>query len=642
MRTFIEAFQLTAQGCPEKTAFTFLHRGEEPGATITFGRLEQRARAIAAELSRTLGPGDRAVLLYPPGLDFIEAFLGCLFAGVIAVPLYPPTPSRMRQSGGRLLDAFRSASPKAILTPTNMRANVELVTTLYEGGPLLKWVHTDAVDIHLASRWRFPASVDQNTIAFLQYTSGSTGAPKGAMVTHRNLLANTHMVQEACNLNADDIIVHWLPAYHDMGLIGHSLTQLRIGISVYFMSPLDFLTRPVRWLRAITRFRGTGCAAPNFGYEFCVRRISEADKVGLDLSSWTKAMNGAEPVSMATLDRFADAFASSGFRKSSFRPVYGLAEATLIVSGTSKDPEPVGVWLDRDELAQNRVARAADEANAVCLVASGTVLRPGTVVIVNPDSRVRCTEAQVGEIWLRGEFVAAGYWRNHAATEETFGARLTDGTGPFMRTGDLGFLTGDHLVVTGRLKDLIIQRGVNYYPQDLERTAETVYGAKRAAAFSIGLGDATEERVVVVVEFDRRRRAAAPTAERRRDEPVDIRESAPSLNHGSMSNAPPQTPNSFAFFPPASMTGAFAALPATGIMSILDDTPFENEHLAISAVLDKIREELSSQHGISTYEIVLVTPGAIPLTSSGKIQRRATRDLYLAQTLPRLVIPPRS
>lgn len=568
MQTFLDALERQVACAPQKRAFTYLGDESAP-QQITYEALQTRARAIAFQLSRTLQPGDRAVLLYPAGLAFIEAYLGCLYAGVIAVPLFPPPASRVEKSARRLLSIFRSASPGAVLSLSSMR-EVEAMRGMLPQGELLRWIHTDQLTDQAATLWRRPA-ITGDSVAFLQFTSGSTGAPKGVMVTHQNLIACHEMIARAFAITAEDVFCHWLPLYHDMGLIGHTLAPIQIGAEVYFMSPLDFLHRPARWLQAMSRVRGTVAAAPNFGYELCVRRVTEEESAGLDLSPWTRALNGAEPVSDTTMRRFVARFAGNGFRASYFRPCYGLAEATLLVSGTTHDEAPRVLTVDRAQLAQHRaVASTGPDETCARLVASGTLAPPGEVYIVDPVTQHPCPAGSVGEIWLRGAHVAVGYWRNDTETEESFAAHLADGAGPFLRTGDLGFLQGEHLFVTGRLKDLIVQRGTNYYPQDLERTAEEVRGVRPgAAAFGLTLGDAEEERVVVVVELDTK----GPTA-----------------------------------------------------------PPLE----AYPRLLQEIREELALQHGAAIHHICAVPAGTIPRTSSGKVQRRATRELYETGALPLL------
>jgi acyl-CoA synthetase (AMP-forming)/AMP-acid ligase II len=592
-RTLIDVLERRAERSPDRRAFTLLQDGEEPAQSLRYGELCTRARAIAAELSRALEPGDRAALLYPSGLEFIEAYFGCLYAGVVAVPLLAPTPSQLEKAGRRLVEVFRSADPRAVLSTTTLR-RLEGAAALLPRGELLRWIYTDAVESRLAPLWRRPRALDRDSLAFLQYTSGSTGSPRGVMVTHGNLLTNNEMIRRAFDLSERDVFCHWLPMYHDMGLIGHTLAPVQAGAEVYFMSPTDFLQKPVRWLRALTRFGGTMAASPNFGYELCVRRVSEAEKAGLELSRWTKALNGAEPVVAATLRRFSAAFAGSGFRESAFRPCYGLAEATLLVSGTTADPAPVTLTFDQDAFSRHEaIAANTPDAKAVSLVASGTVAAPGEVAIVDPETGRPCEPGQVGEIWLRGEHVARGYWRSDVETEATFRARRSDGAGPFLRTGDLGVRLGDHLVVTGRLKDLIIQRGTNYYPQDLERVAEEIPGVRPAGAavFGLRLGDAMEERVVAVVEVERRSRHVEPAVERReRADPLA---------------------------PPAS-----------------DPAPAAPPDL--TAMMTHVREELLVQHGVAVYDVCVVPAGAIPRTSSGKLRRRATRELYLSGELPAL------
>jgi acyl-CoA synthetase (AMP-forming)/AMP-acid ligase II len=615
MSTYVDVLHARAESQPERPALTFLIGGDDANTTsLTYAAMLDRVKAIAVELSKNASPGDRAILLYPPGVEFYEAFLGCLFAGVIAVPMFPPTPSRLREAAPRLIEMFRSSAPRVVMTPSVLRSHAELLTMHYDQQELLRWVHNDTVDQRQSFRWRRPDGLDASSIAFLQYTSGSTGKPKGAMVTHGNLLANSKMILKAFELDEKDTVVHWLPAYHDMGLIGCGLAPLSGGGHIVFMSPWDFLTRPIRWLKAITRYRGTANAAPNFAFDLCVRRVSDADKATLDLSSWRAAMNGSEPINAGTLQRFADAFGGCGFKVSSYRPCYGLAEATLLVAGTAAGPEAAKIYVDREELAKNHVVPCSpDHPTAACLVASGRVVEEGTVVIVDPTTSQPLPESEVGEIWIRGPFVAMGYWRDHETTEETFRARLADGTGPFLRTGDLGFLRGDKLVVTGRIKDLIIWHGVNYYPQDIEATAEEVHGVRRGrtAAFGVPVGD--EERVVIIVEFDRRHA--------QRTEPVPA-ERERRWNH---------------------------EIP-TGIMMIPSEAPpsvrgEETQPPPTSVLVNAIKEAVGGHHGLPVHDVVLVPPGAIPRTSSGKTKRRATRELYLKgelSTVASLLPPPPS
>ena len=504
--TYADIVQARALSTPDALAYAFLRDGEVVSRTITYGELDTRARAIAVELATTMSPGDRAMLLYPAGIDFIEAFIGCLYAGVIAVPMSPPLPARLRSAGPRLAATLRRADPRAVLTCSSS-SYVRAVQTLLEDGAKLRWIETDGIANQGAARWRRPAELEPSEIAFLQFTSGSTATPKGVMVSHDNLLANTAMMLEVFEVTGSEVFCHWLPLFHDMGLIGCTLAPIRIGAPVYFMSPTDFLLRPIRWLKAMTRFRGTIAPAPNFSYDLCVRRTSEAERATLDLSSWKKALNGSEPVVEATLARFAEAFASVGFRRDSFRPCYGLAEATLLVSGISKAQEASALYVTRASVARGRVESArAHDLDVVCLPASGRSAPRSTVRVVDEATGRPCAEGEVGEIWVAGPHVAVGYWRDEATSEAVFGGRLPGISDRFLRTGDLGFLQGDRVFVSGRSKELIIQRGTNHYPHDIERTAETVEGvtAGSVAAFGVRTDDGELEQAVLLIEVQRR------------------------------------------------------------------------------------------------------------------------------------------
>ncbi|HEX3130263.1 MAG TPA: AMP-binding protein, partial [Thermoanaerobaculia bacterium] len=475
--TLAGLLQARAAAQPDREAYLFLGDGEVETGRLTWSELDGRARAIAAALRESVPPGGRALLLYPPGLDFVAAFFGCLYAGVVAVPAYPPRLNDRSQS--RLRSIARDASPGAALTTSAIAAAsgflVERVTEL----SCCRWIATGALPPDSTSDFPEP---DPASIAFLQYTSGSTAAPKGVMVTHANLVHNERMIGRAFAMDEDSVVVGWLPLYHDMGLIGNVLQPLHAGARCVLMSPVSFLQRPRRWLEAIHRYRGTTSGGPNFAYELCLRKASPE---GLDLSSWRLAFNGAEPVRASTLERFAEAFAPAGFRREAFYPCYGLAEATLFVSGGEPgrapriDPPRVGnghAWMDQ------------------------------RIVIADPETREELPPGAEGEIWVSGPSVAAGYWGNPEATERDFRARLADGGGPYLRTGDLGRLEDGELFVTGRIKDLIILRGRNHYPQDVELTAERSHPDIHpggGAAFSVEI--AGEERLVLIQEVERRR-----------------------------------------------------------------------------------------------------------------------------------------
>jgi amino acid adenylation domain-containing protein len=494
---------------PDRVAYIFLADGEVEAERLTWAELDARAGAVAAALAQTVAPGERALLLYPPGLDFVTAFFGCLYAGVVAVPAYPPRPNDRSQS--RLRSIARDAEPRAALTTAAILAGVEGPRGLLTIAPELaamRFIPTDTLavggaDAHLAEP-------DPESIAFLQYTSGSTSTPKGVMVTHANLLHNERMIGAAFGMDEDSIVVGWLPLYHDMGLIGNVLQPLHAGGRCVLMSPVAFLQKPMRWLEAISRFRGTTSGGPNFAYELCARKATPEALAGLDLSSWRVAFNGAEPVRAATLERFAAAFAPCGFRPEAFYPCYGLAEATLFVTGGTPGHAPRVEAVDAAALERHEVVPDASGAGRE-LVSCGRAWMGQRVVVADPEAGLECPPGTVGEVWISGPSVAQGYWRHDEATARDFNAWLLTpeggGEGPYLRTGDLGFLQDGELYVTGRLKDLVIIRGRNHYPQDLELTAERAHPDLRpgnGAAFSVELGG--EERLVVVHEVERHRR----------------------------------------------------------------------------------------------------------------------------------------
>ncbi|MEA2693434.1 MAG: hypothetical protein QOJ16_2821, partial [Acidobacteriota bacterium] len=495
---------------PDDRAYTFLADGEEEGDRLTFGELDLKARALGALLQRLGLAGERVLLLYPPGLEFVSAFLGCLYGGAVAVPAYPPRSSRMLP---RLQAIARDARPAAALTTRPLLAAISGMTGgLPELGGI-RWVTTDDVEPGLAAEWEEPGLAPQ-ALAFLQYTSGSTATPKGVMVSHGNLLHNEEMIRLAFRQSEQSVIVGWLPLYHDMGLIGNVLQPLYVGAPCVLMSPVAFLQKPRRWLAAISRYRATTSGGPNFAYELCVRRIPPAEREGLDLSTWEVAFNGAEPVRAETLARFAEAFAPSGFRRTALYPCYGLAEATLFVAGGEGGAGPVvgafrGAALERDRAAE----APPDDGSARLLVGCGRAWEGQEVAVVDPESGRRCPPDRVGEIWVAGPSVAAGYWERPEETASAFGAHLPGGSAPYLRTGDLGFIKDGELYVTGRLKDLVILRGRNLYPQDLEATAEASHPALRSggsAAFPVEAGG--EERLVIAAEIDRRREGEADAA----------------------------------------------------------------------------------------------------------------------------------
>jgi natural product biosynthesis luciferase-like monooxygenase protein len=510
--TLVEAVRRWARERPEREACRFTAGGDGPVAT--YAQLDQGARAVAASLQRLGLAGKRVLLLYPPALDYLTAFLGCLYAGAVAVPAYPPQPGRPADRLDAIID---DAQPAAVLTTAASLGSARAALLAGPAAATLaatRWVATDTVEPAAATGWREP-ELDADLPAFLQYTSGSTATPRGVMVSHANVVHNERMIQRAFAMDEHDVVVGWLPVYHDMGLIGILLQPLLIGARVVLLAPLEFLKRPRCWLEAISTHRGTVSGGPNFGYELCLRKIPPGQREGLDLAGWRVAFNGAEPVSADTLDRFAEAFAGCGFRRDAFYPCYGLAEATLFVTGGLPGTPPRVTSVSGAALEAGRVEAATPGSHgARRLVGCGEAWLGGRVLVVDPERRVPCPADRIGEIWVAGPHVASGYWGRPDPDNEVFGARLSAEDGSFLRTGDLGFLHDGGLFVTGRRKDLIIVRGRNHYPQDIELTVARTHPALRpngGAAF--GLEIAGEERLAIVQELDRAALADPPIRE---------------------------------------------------------------------------------------------------------------------------------
>jgi amino acid adenylation domain-containing protein len=491
--TLLEVLVGRAATGPERPAFRFLGDGESPETTITYAELDRQARNIAAHLQEQAKPGGRALLLYQPGLAYIAGFFGCIYAGLIPVPAYPPTRNRLGRHTARLPHLLRDSEPALVLTTLDLQPQISrLLSDFPVAGRCL------ATDVLPAvSGWSLPA-LNRHSTALLQYTSGSLGNPKGVVLTHSNLLCNLEQIRQVFELTPDGSGVLWLPPYHDMGLIGGILEPVYAGFPVTLMSPFAFLQRPYRWLEAISRYRADYSGGPDFAYRYCVERLSAEQRRSLDLSSWKLAFTGAEPVRPATLRLFAQTFAESGFRPAAFLPCYGLAEATLLVSGAKSSSTPLKV--DATALRQNRVKPAIPDEPPLELVSCGSPA-PGTeIIIVDPEDLTECASDRVGEIWLSGDSIAGGYYNLPAENREIFGATPANRPGEtFLRTGDLGFFHRDELYVTGRLKDLVIIRGQNHYPQDLEDTALCNPAIKGAAAFSIETERGEEAALVVEV-----------------------------------------------------------------------------------------------------------------------------------------------
>ncbi|MCY1020604.1 non-ribosomal peptide synthase/polyketide synthase [Pyxidicoccus sp. MSG2] len=561
--TLLDLLEERSESRREAPLFTFVE--DEPGdeTVLSNAELLRRARRIGAALQQVTAAGERAVLLYPPGLDYVAGFFGCLAAGVVAVPAYPPDPTRLERTLPRLRAIIQDAQATVVLTTSFILSMGEM---LFETAPDLKalrWMATDELPEGTEAGWKRPEQ-GRDSLAFLQYTSGSTGTPKGVELSHGNLLHNLKLIHGAFRMHEGSAGVIWLPPYHDMGLIGGILGTVYGGFSTSLMSPMTFLRRPLRWLEELSRTGGTISGGPNFAFDLCVRRTTEAERQALDLSRWEVAFCGAEPIRPETLERFERAFACSGFRREAFYPCYGLAEATLIVSGGDVGVPPVLQPLDVERLREGRVVLAEPtHPRAQTLVGCGVSLQDQEVLVIHPETHARCAPGDVGEIWVKGPSVARGYWGRPEDTVRDFHARTAEGAGPFLRTGDQGFLRDGQLFVTGRLKDLIIIRGRNHHPQDIELTAEQASRALRAgcgAAFSVEVEG--EERLVLVYEADTRR-----------------------------------------------------------------------QPLEMDTVVRELRQRVAEVHELQLHALVLIEPGNLPKTSSGKIQRRATRAAWLAGEL---------
>ena len=498
----IDLLQQTARDRPDKIAYTFLNKKDNEEISIDYQELDRQARAIATILQNRKTRGERVLLLYQPGLEFIAAFFGCLYAEAIAVPVYSPKRDRYNNP---LQAIIADAEATVVLTTTAILSNF---AKNLKSEPILTnldCITTDNIDCDLACDWQIP-HINKDTLAFLQYTSGSTGTPKGVMVSHGNLLHNQRLIQQGFGHTSDTIVVGWLPVYHDMGLIGNILQPLYLGIPCIMMSPMMFLQRPILWLQTISRYKATTSGAPNFAYDLCVDKIKPEQLADLDLSSWQVAFTGAEPVRAATLERFARTFSVCGFRREAFYPCYGMAETTLFVSGGLQTEAPIIRLVDGTELSKNRVVFTDDsDTDALAIVGCGGSWLEQKIAIVDPQSLTECRDKEVGEIWVSGESVTQGYWKKPNLTQQAFNASIQDReTEAFFRTGDMGFIDNGELFITGRIKDVIIIRGQNHYPQDIELTVQKSHPALQpasGAAFSVEIKG--EERLVIVQEVKR-------------------------------------------------------------------------------------------------------------------------------------------
>jgi acyl-CoA synthetase (AMP-forming)/AMP-acid ligase II len=562
--SFVDALRRRAAEQPNDPAYIFIpDRGTER-ISLSFAQLYARAGNLARRLTERGEKGDRAVLLFSPGLDFIVAFFACLIAGVIAVPMMVPRRASSRDASAAIL---ADCSPRFAMARRDLLTDTRPDLTERFNSFAPDWVFVDSRIAASGEPQSAPPLPRPDDIAFLQYTSGSTSAPKGVIVSHGNLIENSEMIRIAFGNTRRSTHVSWVPLYHDMGLILNALQSLYIGASCVLMAPVSFMQRPLSWLRAIHDFRAEVAGGPNFAFDLCVRRYRPEELHGIDLSCWKVAFNGAEPVRANTIDRFTSTFVPYGFDAKSIQPAYGMAEATLLISAGGRGSGPVIREVSRDSLQCNRVVAPAQAQDGQMLVGCGRQLGGERLAIVDPETRIPLGPGLVGEVWVAGPHVAQGYWRNPEATASVFKVQTASGGAPcWLRTGDLGFLgEGGELYITGRIKDLIIIRGTNHYPQDIEETVQDCHAALRrngGAAFSVSDRD-DEEQLVVVQEVER------------------------------------------AFRRP----------------------------IAIEEIISSIREAVTREHEVAVREIVLIRSGSLPKTTSGKIQRSLTRQMFLAGSL---------
>lgn len=503
--SLVDILSWRANHQPHKLAYRFLIDAENEEVSITYKELDLKARSIGSTLQTHTKKNDRVILLLPSGLEFIAAFLGCLYARVIAIPLPPPHPARVKKSLAATLRIIKDVNPSVALMNSSLLESINSQTDIKRQFSKLTLIPIDQQDIMERPDQWVKSETTQDEIAFLQYTSGSTLSPKGVMISHSNLISNLNQIEKLFEQTCDSRTIIWLPPYHDMGLIGGILQPLYTGNIVTLMPHLMFLQRPIRWLQAISRFKATTSGGPNFAYDLCLRKIKPNQREGLDLSSWEVAFNGAEPVNLETLERFSKFFAPCGFSPEAFLTCYGLAEATLMVSGGPKARIPKSKRLIIKELANNRAIISSKLENTLSIVGCGQTSELSTLKIVNPETLIPCAPDEIGEIWISGPNVSRGYWNRPLETASTFHAQLCDASNvTFLRSGDLGFIDKRELYITGRLKNMIIIDGKNHYPHDIERTVEKSHPAIHSGGCAVfSFEDSGKEFLVVLVEIRR-------------------------------------------------------------------------------------------------------------------------------------------
>jgi acyl-CoA synthetase (AMP-forming)/AMP-acid ligase II len=568
---------------PDRIGYSFLDDSTGEIHSLTWSQLHKRAGARAAAFV-TRGAARQPVLLaLPSSLAFVESLFACWYAGAIAVPVSLPRHQRVKHRLDRVL---AGSAARFAVGGADIRQRLAAASGEDPSSAALEWI--DDASANDQGVTEFEPRAQPGDISVLQYTSGSTGAPRGVMVSHANLMCNSAQIAEALGHDAGSTIGGWLPLYHDMGLVG-LLQAAFTGARCIFMAPERFLMRPASWLQMISDYRVCSSPAPNFAYDLCVERVNEEEKRPLDLSHWRNALNGAEPVRAATLDRFARSFASCGFRSTAFFPCYGMAEATLFVTGPGPQRKAARRMADGSPLPDG-----AASGHVGCGRAHGDT----RIAIVDPHTSRKLADGEIGEIWVSGGSCAAGYWNDPQATALTFAARLQadspeDSQRNWLRTGDLGMIADGELFVTGRLRELIIIAGRNLFPVDLERTAESADPAIApfgVAAISTDAGGS--ERLIILAEI--RREFARPGRARSQKERPQ--------NAGPDGDRLPPT------FDPA-------------------------------ATIRHIRAAVAAEHDVTPRDVVLLSPGALPRTTSGKLSRITARDNYLNQGFEPLEIP---
>ncbi len=554
--TYVEVIQKRALETPDHVVYRFLENGIDESEHLTYAALDLIAKKVGRVLQEKGTKGDRVLMLYPAGLSYIASLFGCMYSGFIGVPAYPPRKNRGLK---RLLSIIADSEANLCLLTRQIYQDIE---RNFADEPLLKnmqWIVYEDIDNHKASSF-IPTEITPEDIALLQYTSGSTGHPKGVMISQLNLLYNSEYIRQSLGLSKKTIGMNWLPVFHDMGLIGGVLQVAYLGAVNIGMPPTSFLKNPGNWLRAIQKYKANTGGGPNFSYDYCVQKISDEEVKLLDVSSMNVFYCGAEPIRKATYQSFTNHFSPAKARLNQLYSCYGMAETTLIVTGMNPGSEPVFLNLDTEALSKNKVVITDSETRSTAIAGCGHTWMETEVRIINPDTFAPVANNEIGEIWVSGPTVAKGYWNKKEESMRTFQAHTCHGEGPYLRTGDLGFLHHNELFVTGRIKDLIIIRGANFYPGDLEYTMQNAHPDLRengGAAFPIT--HQNEEVLVLVQELER-------TAMR-------------NTNHDEL--------------------------------------------------ISTIRKAIAEEHEIEVFAVLLIKTGSIPLTSSGKIQRRQTRYEYL-------------